>query len=112
MGRAIRAAVLVSWPWLLIASDAVKWMPFFTRLREKKHRILLSPSVSAVNDGIGCLSDSFFSSCFQSVDSSSNVSLSFWYNCNCLGCSYKLLEELEKIGIFFLFNSFIRYLSY
>ena len=60
MGRAIRAAVLVSWPWLLIASDAVKWMPFFTRLREKKHRILLSPSVSAVNDGIGCLSDSFF----------------------------------------------------
>jgi len=82
VGRAIRAAVLVSWPWLLIASDAVKWMPFFTRLREKKHRILLSPSVSAVNDGIGCLSDSFFSSCFQSVDSSSNVSLSFWYNCN------------------------------
>jgi hypothetical protein len=61
LGRAMRAAVLVSWRGLLIASDAAKWIPLpdIGRIEKRKHRILLSACVSSVIDGIGRLLDSF-----------------------------------------------------
>jgi hypothetical protein len=57
----MRAAVLVSWRGLLIASDAAKWIPLpdIGRIEKRKHRILLSACVSSVIDGIGRLLDSF-----------------------------------------------------
>jgi hypothetical protein len=63
LGGAIRAVVLVSWPWVfwfLLMLFSGWFFRYKERIEKRKYRILLSPSISAVIDGIWSLSYSFW----------------------------------------------------